>query len=57
MAVDNDDFIERFEKEIKLLKDLQKSASDAVETAEKRLERIRNGEPREVVFGRVPPKQ
>ncbi|WP_287172618.1 hypothetical protein [Mesorhizobium sp.] len=57
MAVDNDDFIERFEKEIKLLKDLQKSASDAIETAEKRLERIRNGEPREVVFGRVPPKQ
>lgn len=56
MAVDND-FIERFEKEIELLKDLQKAASDGIERAEKRLERIRNGEPREVVFGRVPPKQ
>ncbi|WP_166488070.1 MULTISPECIES: hypothetical protein [Mesorhizobium] len=56
MAVDND-FIERFEKEIKLLKDLQKAASDSIERAEKRLERIRNGEHREVVFGRVPPKQ
>ncbi|WP_331372729.1 hypothetical protein [Sinorhizobium chiapasense] len=56
MAVDYE-FIERFEKEIKVLRDLQKAAEDAIERAQNRIERMRNGESKEDVFGPVPPKK
>ncbi|WEX89668.1 hypothetical protein PZN02_004974 [Sinorhizobium garamanticum] len=56
MAVDYE-FIERFEKEIKVLRDLQKAAEDAIERAENRIARIRHGESKEDVFGPIPPKK
>lgn len=54
---DDADFIERFEKEIKVLRDLQKAAGDAIERAESRIARMRNGESKEDVFGPIPPKK
>jgi hypothetical protein len=52
----NQDFIDRFEKEIEFLKRFQKAAGDAVKRAEDRLKEMKPGKSIEEVFG-PPPKQ
>jgi hypothetical protein len=58
MAVDRDDFIERFQKEIKLLKNLQERAGEAIGRAEGQLKQVvEEGKSVEDVFGPVPSRK
>jgi hypothetical protein len=55
MAKD-DDFIEKFKKQIDLLKNLEKAVQDAIGRAHRKLEELNRGEPIEKVFA-VPPEK
>lgn len=56
MAVDQD-FIERFQKETNLLKNLQKRISEAIDRAEDRIAKMKEGKlSKEEIFG-APPKK
>ncbi len=55
MAKD-DDFIEKFKKQIDLLKNLEKAVQDAIGRAHHKLAELNREEPIEKVFGKPPKK-
>ncbi|WP_324764973.1 hypothetical protein SO078_29280 (plasmid) [Sinorhizobium meliloti] len=58
MAINRDDFIERFQKEIGILKNLQERVGEAIGRAEGRLRQVvEEGKSVEDVFGPIPPKK
>lgn len=58
MAIDRDDFIKRFQQELKLLRNLKDRVDEAIGRAETKINQVVNeGKSVEDVFGSVPPKE
>ena len=55
MAIEKD-FIDRFQQQIDLLKNLEQAVQDAIVRAEGQIKKMRDGESMEQVFGPVPSK-
>lgn len=54
---DENDFIEKFDMQIHVLKTLRERVQDAIGRAEKKLKQVNDGEPFEDVFGPFPSSQ
>jgi tetrahydromethanopterin S-methyltransferase subunit A len=56
MAIEKE-FIDRFQQQIDLLKNLEKAIQDAIVRADGKIKKMRDGKSMEEVFGPAPPKQ